>query len=37
MNKEKLLKDIKTFLEIYQTLGDKVAWSWIRKELDKYE
>lgn len=37
MDKEKLLKDIQTFVEIYKTMGAEVAWSWIKKELDKYE
>lgn len=36
MNKEKLLKDIQTFIEIYKTMGAEVAWSWMKKQIAGY-
>ncbi len=35
MNKKALIDTIKTFLEIYKTFGEAVAWSWLNKTLDK--
>jgi hypothetical protein len=35
MSKEQIIKAVHTFLEIYKTFGDKVAWSWLNGEIDK--
>lgn len=33
MNKEKIEKDIRTFLEMYKIFGEEVSISWLVKEL----
>lgn len=35
--KQVLKEKIQTFLEIYKTFGEAVAWSWLDKELEKLD
>ena len=35
--KEEIKKLVQTFLEIYKTFGETVAWSWLGKELEKLD
>jgi len=35
--KDDIKKNIATFLEIYKTFGESVAWSWLDKELEKLD